>query len=158
MNLYLDQEKTEGIEALIDDVQLHINETGEIRLQPRINMFLGRYYFLLQKNNQAIALLLSTKELAQETQDGETIIEINNILAEYYLKSNQVQKVLTILDESYEYKPLPYPFLLLKSKVHQLQGNLLQSLDYANECKNTSNEWWTLEDERYLVQLKEAIQ
>ena len=154
LDLYLDQGKTENIKSLIDEVQQHINEAGEIRLQPRINRHLARYYFLTNHEDKAVTLLLATKELAKKTEDGEIIIQVNNLLAEYYLSSGDARKALAILEESSEFNPLPYPYLLIKSKASKSLGKLLVAQDLANECKNTSNQWWSLEDERYLLELQ----
>ncbi len=156
IHLYLDQEKLDDILSLIADVQTYIDETKEIRLQPRINLHLARYYFLKNENDKAIGLLMPSKELAKSTEDGETIVEINNLLAEYYIDSNNAQKALSILEDSVEYKPLPYPYLLLKSKANKLLGNKLKALDLANECKNTSNQWWSIDDNVYLDKLKQS--
>jgi len=157
MDLYLDQNITDNVESLIMDVQTHIDESGEIRLQPRINKHLARYYFLINNSDQAVALLISSKELALNTEDGETLIEINNLLAEYYLKAKEPRKALAILEDSLEHDPLAYPYLLIKSKANKALGNTLKALDYANECKNLSNEWWTLEDDIYLARLENNI-
>ena len=157
MDLYLDQKITENVKALIDDVQKHIDESGELRLQPRLNKHLARYYFLIDKSEQALALLMSSRELAKNTEDGETLIEINNLLADYYIKKKEPNMALAVLEDSVEYEPLPYPFLLLKSKANFFLGNTLKALDYANECKSLANEWWTFEDDLYLNSLAEKV-
>ncbi|MCF6287841.1 MAG: tetratricopeptide repeat protein [Proteobacteria bacterium] len=157
IDLYLDQEQLDDILRLIQDVQGYIDTTQEIRLQPRINLDLARYYFLNQDIDKAIGLLLSTKELAQSTQDGETIIEINNLLAQHYIDLQQAQKALNILEDSIKFKPLPYPYLLLKSKANNILGNGLKALDLANECKNTANQWWSTADDIYMQQLQQSV-
>jgi len=154
LDLYLDQGQTDHVKVLIDEVQKHIDTSHEIRLQPRLNKHLSNFYLLTQQNERGMTLLTSTKLLAKETKDGETLVEINNLLAEQYLLQNQPQKALSVLEESLEYKPMPYPFLLLKSKANSLLGHTLTAQDLANECKNLSNEWWSLEDERYLSSFK----
>ena len=153
LDFLIDKGETENVEQLIAAIQTHINDSQEIRLQPRINKHLARHYLNNNEGDKAIILLLQTKNLAKETEDAETIIEINNLLAQYYIDSEQVQKASVVLNESMDFNPLPYPFLLLKSKVNYALGKLLKALDYANECKAISNEFWTLEDERYLQQL-----
>ena len=155
LDLLLDQDKTKNVETLINQVQKHIDESKEIRLQPRLNIHLARYYLLIDKMERAVSLLISNRELAKQTSDGESIIEINNILAEHYLKSNKPQKALATLEQSSGYNPIPYPYLLLKSKANQLQGNILKALDFANECKVLSNELWSIEDGIYLNSLVE---
>ncbi|MCF6299838.1 MAG: winged helix-turn-helix domain-containing protein [Proteobacteria bacterium] len=154
LDLYLDEKKLNKVKTLIGEVQEYIDSTGEIRLQARIDKKLARYYLLSEKYQQGVGLLLSSKEMAKKTDDTETIIEINNLLAEQYLQSNQIDKAMAVLEESSNYNPLPYPYLLLKSKLQHALGKPLKALDLANECKRRSNQWWSLEDERYLTQLK----
>jgi len=156
LDLFLDQEKTEQVETLINQVQKHIDESKEIRLQPRINKQLARYYLLTDKKELAMSLLEYSKELAKKTSDGESIVEINNLLAEQYLEQNNPLKALATLEQSSEFNPVAYPYLLLKSKASQLQGNTLKALDFANECKALSNEFWSVEDDIYLNSLIES--
>ncbi len=153
IELYLDMEKTGQIKPLIDKLQKHIDETGEIRLQPRINKMLGRYYLLTGQDDKALLLLKQAKEEAQNTQDSESLLEIANILGQYYLNQNKPEKALQILNEKNGKSSLPYPFLLLKSKAYLALGNKLKAQDLANECKNLANEFWTSEDEEYLRKL-----
>ncbi len=157
LDLYLAQKKPQPIEQLIKDVQKHIDATDEIRLQPRLNKKRAEYYLLTGKEQQAIALLLSTKELAKKSEDGETIIEINNILAQYYIDTKQAKKALAVLEESSEFNPLPYPFLLLKAKAYSALRKPLLALEFGNECKTTANQWWSLEDERFLQLLQKNV-
>ncbi len=153
LDLLLDQRKIEGVKYLISQVQAHIDESGEIRLQPRINKQLARLYLLEDKQEMAISLLLSTKELAMSTQDGEVIIDVNNLLAEQYLDMGTPQKALTVLEDSFKFNPFSYPFMLLKSKAYLVLDKRLLALDLANECKLSSNEWWSAQDEQYLSSL-----
>jgi len=155
LDLLLDQDKTDQVESLINQVQKHIDESKEIRLQPRLNKQLARYYLLTNKKELAVSLLEYSKELAKKTSDGESIVEINNILADQYLEQNNPLKALAILEQSAEFNPIAYPYLLLKSKASYLQGNTLKALDYANECKALSNELWSIEDDIYLKSLIE---
>ena len=154
IELYLDMGKTDRIKELIDSIQKHIDKTGEIRLQSRINKMLGRYYFLLKQDNKALNILTQAKTEASNTQDFESLLEINNILADYYLNHQQAEKALKILNENSGKSILPYPYLLLKSKAYLALDNKLQAQDLANECKLSANEFWTDEDEKYLQQLR----
>ncbi len=153
LDLYLDENKLDNVLILMQEIQDHIDQSKEYRLQPRLDKQKARYYLLTQQDEKALQLLLQAKIEAQSTQDGETLIEINNMLASYYLNNNQLQKAQAILEESQDYNPLPYPYLLLKSKVKEQQGNILAALDLANECKLSAYENWTQEDENYLNNL-----
>ncbi len=153
LDLHLDENKLDNVLILIQEIQDHIDQSKEYRLQPRLDKQKARYYLLTQQDEKALQLLLQAKTEAQSTQDGETLIEINNMLASYYLNNNQLQKAQAILEESQDYNPLPYPYLLLKSKVKEQQGSILTALDLANECKLSAYENWTQEDEIYLNNL-----
>ena len=153
LDLHLDENKLDNVLILIQEIQDHIDQSKEYRLQPRLDKQKARYYLLTQQDEKALQLLLQAKTEAQSTQDGETLIEINNMLASYYLNNNQLQKAQAILEESQDYNPLPYPYLLLKSKVKEQQGSTLAALDLANECKLSAYENWTQEDENYLNDL-----
>ncbi len=157
IELYLDEKKLEKALEKISQVQKYIDETDEIRLQPRIDKSLGRYYLLSKQDDLAIQLLLKAKTTAILTKDGEIIIAINNLISEYYIANNQAKNGLKILEESLSYTPLPYPYLLLKSKANNKLGNTLIALDLANECKNNANEFWEIKDEQYLGLLKAKV-
>jgi len=153
IELYLDMGKTDSIKTLIDVIQKHIDETGEIRLQSRINKMLGRYYLLIGQNDDALQVLNLAKSEALTTKDSESLLEIDNLLAEHYLENDQAEKALQILNEQNGKSSLPYPNLLIKSKTQAALKNSLKAQDLANECKLLANEFWTIEDEKYLISL-----
>ncbi|WP_395374463.1 winged helix-turn-helix domain-containing protein [Marinicella sp. W31] len=148
----IEKGSSEGAQELLDKLEEILGDSS--RLRQRIALELRRAQILLleQKQDQGIALLISTKELAQQTEDGETIIEINNILADLYL-TDEPQKSLQLLNESENLQPLPYPYLLLKSKALAALGKTAESLEYAVNCKRQAGDWWQREDEAYLSSL-----
>ncbi len=163
LDFILDQNKIEdnegnSVKLLLDELQDHINESQEIRLQPRINQNLARWYFLNAQDDEALKLLIASKQLSQETQDGESTIDINNLLANYYLDKNAPQKALDILEESTQLKPTNYPYLLFKSKANEQLGNTADAIKLAKSCKQQAIDLWTQEDEKYLnLLLKNSI-
>ncbi len=154
IDLKLDLANVENIMPLFEEIQHYINKSGEKRLQPRLDTKKARFYLLKNDTKQALITLRSAKKLAKETEDGEILTDINNLLAEIYLKNKQYDKASHVLNESQENQPLPYPYLLLKSKLTLTQGNKTQALQLANECKLKSYQWWKLADEQYLQNLK----
>ena len=154
VDLYLDQKKADKIPEILDDIQVHIDETGEKRLQPRINKKRAMYYVLTKQIDKAIELFQSAKQLAKNTDDGETLVEINNALIELYLGQEKYDKARELVNESSGFSPLPYPYLLLKSKLENKTGHKIDALQLANECKRYANQWWKLDDERYLHELQ----
>ena len=160
LDFLLDQNKTQddegiSVKSILDELQEHINQSQEIRLQPRINQNLARWYLLNAQDEEALELLKVSKQLSQETKDGESTIDINNMLAGYYLKTNNPQKAFEFLEESTQLKPTDYPYLLLKSKANNQLGDLISAIDLAQKCKQQAIDLWTDEDEQYLNHLIE---
>jgi hypothetical protein len=156
LEFLLAQNKTAGLLTLVNELQQHINQTGENRLQPLLDKQLARYYFLIGKAEQALTLLESAKTLAIQNEDGEIIIKINNLLAQHHLNTNQAQKALSILNQSYDYKPVAYPYLLLKAQAQAQLNNFEQATMLAKRCKQAATELWTLNDEKFLAELNQA--
>ncbi len=157
LDLYLDQKKTGPIPETIDKIQRHIEKTKENRLRPRLQRQLARYYLLTGKTTEALVLLQTSKNLATTTDDIETLTEVGILLAEYYLGKQQPAQALSALREIEPYQPLPYPYLLLKSKALALNGQIIPALEYASLCKQKANEWWSPDDEKYIANLRPPV-
>jgi len=155
LDYYMDTKKPNAIPEIIENIQAYIDESGELRLQPRIDKQLARYYLLTGDQSAAFGLLDKAKQQATTTQDGETLNEIHLLLAEYYLENNNTDKAQEALDNLSLEKTMPYPYLLFKSKVFHAKGQPIKALDFANQCKQKANEWWSREDEKYLQQLSQ---
>ncbi len=158
LDYLLDQDKMEdknghSVKSILDELQAHINQSQELRLQPRINQNLARWHLLNSQADKALTLLNTSRQLAENTKDNESIIDINNLLAKYYLDNQQVQKAMDILNESEQYNPTDYPYLLLKSKANEQLGNLNQALELAKSCKQQAIDLWTDDDEQFLKSL-----
>ena len=153
LELLLDQKITKGVREIISDLQLYIDQTNEVRLQPRLDKQLAKYYMLTQNVKQGLDLFLSAKLKAQQTEDAETIIEINNLLAEYYLITDNPQKALGVLEESIQYGPVAYPYLLLKAKAYAELNNVQKAVELANECKTSTPDLWSVLDEKFLSEI-----
>jgi DNA-binding winged helix-turn-helix (wHTH) protein/tetratricopeptide (TPR) repeat protein len=154
LDFYLDQKQPDPVLPIIEDIQRHIEKSKETRLLPRLKRQLARYYLLKGNTRKALSLLKTARKTAIATNDGETLTETGNLLAEYYIDQKQGKQALVILAELDRQQPLPHPYLLLKSKALALEGKNMAALEAANLCKQKSNEWWTADDEKYLTHLR----
>ncbi|MFK8011994.1 MAG: winged helix-turn-helix domain-containing protein [Marinicellaceae bacterium] len=157
VDLLLDSGNLAAIPSILDTLQVHIDDKKEIRLQPRVNIKRARYLSLTNNNKQSKELLNNTFELAVDTKDTESMIAINNQLAEIYISQNLADDALDQLKKSKELKPFSYPYELLLSKSFKLKGEFIKAVDLANQCKNKANEFWQTKDDLYLANLNKSI-
>ena len=99
---------SEGAQELLDKLEAILGETSRLRQRTALELRRAQIMLLNQQQERALALLVSTKELAQQTDDSESVIEINNVLARVYMQ-DEPQKSLDLLNESEPLQPLPYP-------------------------------------------------
>lgn len=156
LDLALDQGQTDRASPLINTIQQHIENSGEARLKPRLNIQQAKLYFLQNKPQSAVDLLNQSKALAMETEDMEAIHSINNELLEHYLQSKDYPTAQIIIDAvaRNDSQPLAYPYLLLKSKTYYAIGENEQAIELAKQCKSKANEFWQSADEQYLLSLE----
>ncbi len=155
LDLALDQSQIDRAQSIINSVQEHIENSGEARLQPRLNIQQAKVYFLQEQSQAGIDLLNETKAMALLTDDVESTHSINNELLQHYLDSGALLKAESILEtvDASDSQPLAYPYLLLSSKTQLALGNPAKALALAQKCKRKANEFWRPEDELYLVEL-----
>lgn len=153
LDLTLDQGKVDGVAELITSLQAHIDQEAEVRLQPRIDQHQARLYFLKGNDEQAIALLQSARQQARETGDGESLININNLLAEHFLEQEQPDKAMAALTESAAHDPVAQPYLMLMAQAQMQMGKPVEALELANQCKQKVPDLWTREDEAHLSEM-----
>ena len=157
LDYLLDQNQSEGVQELIEKVQKHIDETNEMRLQPVINLQQARLNALIGHTDNTAELLNNSLQQANQTEDGETIVMINNFLAEHYFKNNEIDKALAQLNLNIPYHPSPKPYLLIRAKIYQQSGEYSKALELANQCKIESKEKWLAEDQEFLEILKNHL-
>ena len=153
LTLNLKQNKLSGTKQLITDLQTYIKESNEQRLMPQLNILKADFYYQINQTDKAETLLISSKVMAEAIEDGQSIININNLLAEHYLKSNNPQKALSVLEESTPYHPVAQPYLLLKSKANKQLNQLTKAIELATMCKLEAHDLWSNEDTQYLAEL-----
>ncbi len=146
LSLMLDQAQTEKASELIQQLQEHIDTSLEVRLQSWLDKESARFYLVNNQDQIGIPLLLSARALAWETSDGNSVIEINNILGKHYIENNNPRDALIALDQSTSLAPTAYPYLLLRSKAAALQSKHRLALEQARQCKAAAIELWSLED------------
>ena len=157
LDYLLDQRETQGVQELIDKVNKHIEQTNEIRLIPINNLQQARLNSLLGETQNTIELLNNSLKQARDTEDGESIVMINNFLAEYYLENSEIDKSLTQLDLNIPFHPSPKPYLLIRAKIFQQKGKYAKAIELATQCKIESKEKWSNEDEKLLENLKTQL-
>ena len=126
-------------------------------MQPVLNLQQARLNLLLNQTENIVDLLNNSINQALETEDGETIVMINNFLADYYLTNSEVDKALNQLNQNITYHPLPKPYLLIRAKIHQSKGEYSKALELTNQCKIKSNQIWFAEDQQFLEELKKQV-
>ncbi len=147
LSFLLDQRKRLGVSELINSLQQHIDKNQEIRLQPRLDTQLARYHFLSNNTADGMSLLNAAKEKAEKTEDGETLIVINNLLAEQFLSTNQPDKAMAVLTESDQFNPFALPHLKLKAESLLQQNANMKALETINLAKQQAADLWTEEYE-----------
>ena len=155
LDLALDREQVARAETFIDDIQAHIDVSGEKRLQPRLNIQRARALFLQGENTRAIQLLHDSKTLAQATEDMESIHQIDLQLLEHYVNTENYAVAQELAQQMDQQDPAPqaYPYLLLKSKIKHAQGDEKEALSLAKASKARAHEFWQTADEQYLSML-----
>lgn len=142
--------QTPLIKPVLDELKQYISEQSNSKLQRVINIKWAKYYALVNQRPRAISLL---KNILEGVKDTGIIIEINNLLATYYIDEQLPMKAIKLLLKSEQYQPFAYPYYLLKSKANFNSGDVVKALDYANKCKHKSNQFWQASDEKYLKEL-----
>ncbi len=153
ISIDLKQNNLSKITNLIESIQQHIESSKEETLRPRLNLLRARYYYQTGKTSKAENLLTQSKIMAEATDDGQTIIDINNTLAKYYLDNNKPLKAQSVLQESANLSPVAYPYLLLTSKTNRQLNQLTKAIELASLCKLQANDLWSNDDEVYLTGL-----
>ncbi len=158
VNLLLDQGITNGVAEKMARVQSHIDTTDEHLMQPGLDVFLGRYQWLIGQQNTAIETLLKAKKLAVEMADYETIITANNYLAMFYLAQQDPQKALNTLQQSTPHQPFAIPYLRLKAEALLMQNKNIDALNTLNTCQQQAAELWGPQEQALLQKIKQRLE
>lgn len=157
INLLLDQDITAAVSDKISLVQSHIDHADELLMQPALEVFRGRYQWLLGQTNDAIETLTKAKELARELADFETVINANNHLAKFYLLQSKPQQALNVLAESESHKPFAIPYLRLKAEALYKLNQPINALNTLLACQQQAAELWGTDEQTLLHLVKQAI-
>jgi len=153
LSLMLKQDKLENAKKEIEQLHDFIYESKEHGLRVKLNILKAQYLSKAEQTQDAIALLNSSKILAKSNQDKQSIIGINNLIAQIYLDQRNAQQALAVLQESLKYRPFAMPFLLLQSQANQQLNNTTKAIELANRCKIGAHDLWTSANELYLTDL-----
>ncbi len=153
LSLRVDAGELDKTTVLVDHLQQHIEQQNENRMQPRLDWLKARIKWQQGNLQQAHDLIIAAKTLAHTNEDGETLIKINNLLAEMYLTENKPEEALAVLNDSLQFKPFALPYLKLKAQALEAMGEPIKALEIMNLCQQQAADLWTQEDSVYLKQL-----
>jgi len=158
LNLWVDAGAFDKTAPLVTALQTHINQQQEIRMQPKLDWYKARILIAKQQFNEADTLLQQAKVNALKNKDGETIININNTLAQLLLTMNKPMEANQVLQESIQYKPFALPHLKLLAQTHEAMGNPIKALETMNLCQQQAADLWTPAESNYLKHLVKVAQ
>ncbi|MFC3194410.1 tetratricopeptide repeat protein [Marinicella sediminis] len=153
LSLWVDAGQIQRTAELITALQQHIDEQQETRMQPRLDWLKARVLLQTGGLEQARQALEQALTLARQSEDGESIININNTLAEIHLQQNQPELALQKLDNAAAFKPFALPYLRLRALAYQSLGEPIKALETMNLCRQQAADLWTTEDSRLLDEL-----
>jgi|GEM_PF-3507210 len=133
-----------------------IKQKGFERFDVYMDYFLARYYKLINKDKEAIALLNDVAKVLKKTNDIKVLVDTQIQLAEVYLKTNP-EKSLEILNNLVQYDPQPNPYLEVKAKAFNKLNNNIEALSLMNQAKLNYNESWTAENQTLLESIEESL-
>jgi len=157
LSLKVDSEQLDGTQEIITQLQQHIDENSEVRMQPRLDWLKARIYWLQDKPQLTKDLLAQAKKLALTNEDGESIININNTLAEIQLQEENPNQAMALLNESEQYQPFALPYLKLKAQAQAALGHPIKALETMNLCQQQAADLWTPADSDYLKHLATVV-
>ncbi len=155
LDLLLDQDRTDGVEALLDAVQDEINASGETRFQGPLNRQRARWLFLQGNESAAMELITASRPMLEQLGDAETLVQINNLVARRHLQAGRLQAALDALDGNRSLPASAYPQSLIRARIYASMGRDVDALRAATAAQLQANEFWTREDEVFLQSLQE---
>ena|GEM_PF-1425625 len=157
INLLLDQNISADVATKIDVVQAYINQTDEQLMQAALEVYRGRYQWLVGQKNTAIQTLIAARDLAASLEDYESLIAANNSLAEFYIEQDKAQLALNTLASSAEHKPFAIPYLRIKAEAEWLLGKNIDALATLTTCQQQAAEVWGAEEQALLQKVNQAL-
>ncbi len=157
MELLLLLKDTKNFEATWNERAKLIKEYGFNRYQIYMDIYLIRYYNLVNRNKDAIVLIEQTSNKARSIGDISALTDAQNQLAEIYLKTD-AQKALEVLNNLEQYSPQANPYLEIKARVLNKLGKHIEALNVLNQAKLVYNESWTAQNQALLDTIQYSIQ
>lgn len=151
----LERGQSDAIDGLIDEVQTYIQDSGEHRMQPALNLQKVRWLIQQDQDQRALELLGLTRELATRLEDGETLGRLTEIHAEFLLDRNLPQEALEVLGTNDEGLPRTHGQLRLCARANAALGRRIEGLDCALKLHQFAYESWTVEDQQMLTHLQQ---
>jgi|GEM_PF-1954261 len=152
----LDRGQSDTVESLIEQVQLYIQDSGEHRMQPELNLQKARWLMLQNRDQEALELLSLTRDLAARTEDGETLARLAEIHARFLLDRNLPQEALEALSQNEDELPRTHGHLRLCAYANAALGRPIEGLDCAMKLRQLAFESWSMEDQQLLDRLQQS--
>ncbi len=154
IDLLLEQKTPNGVIELINQTRAYFKKPPSRRIAQVLNFKQAQLYQLTKQYNEAIAVLESEWKKVESSNDNESKIFINNLLAQVYIENKNTMRAVEILDRNKPLNPIAYPYLMLKAKVLLQQNKKQQAIELLQNCKSKANELWTIEDQKFLSSIK----
>lgn len=154
IDLLLEQKISNGVIELINQTREYFKKPPSRRIAQILNFKQAQLFQLTKQYNDAIAVLESEWTKVENSNDNESKIFINNLLAQIYIDSRDTKRAVKILDRNKPLEPFAYPYLLLKAKALLLQNKKKQAIETLQNCQSNAHELWTIEDQKFLSLLK----
>ncbi len=153
LDYYIASGNTEGSEEFLEWLDTHVDKQQNPRQHIALELSRAQLKLIDGLQQEAVDLLIVVKDLTEAVEDNESLVKVNNVLAEIYLPDRPA-KALEVIEENKHLNAVAYPYLLTLSKALKANGQLALSLAAAIECKNKSGQRWKRQDEAYLTQLR----
>ncbi len=133
-----------------------IKQLGFERFQVYMDLYLARYFKLIDNDEEALRLLRAVSDQARSSSDFKILVDAQNQLVGILLKTDAAE-ALEALNALEQHNPHPNPYLELKARaLHQL-GRNMDALNLLNQAQTVYHESWTAENQALLEAIEQAI-
>ena len=154
--LRLAQKNTENFKKEWDKRTKLIQDLGFARYQVYMDLYLGRFYKMVNNIEQATEIFNRIAEKAQSNNDIKILVDAQNELADMYIEIDP-NKSIRILDEIEKYNPNVNPYLEIKARAYYKLGNRIEALNLLNQAKIVFHEGWKVENQILLEELQQKV-
>lgn len=153
IDFLLDQRLIESVGGLIEQVQAYIEDSGERRMQPALNLQKIRWQLLRDRVPESLELIAMTGRLANDFDDGETLLRLAEIHAGFLLETHRPQEALEVIDRERAGLPPTPEMLRLCARANAALERYTEGVECALKLRQRAFESWTVEDQQLLARL-----